>query len=210
MTPEKRAEREDQIAKAAYALLEERGYGGVSMLMIARQAHASNETLYRWYGDKAGLFRALVARNAAEVTETLTAGLAQDAPFAETMERFGTQLLTLLLGDRAVALNRAAAADATGALGAALSAAGRESVLPILAKLLERERAAGRLAFDDATDSVTDSAQLYLALLIGDRQVRRIIGRTGAPSPAEARRLSARALARYLQLSAPGRSGPRA
>lgn len=199
MTPEKRAEREDQIATAAYALLEERGYGGVSMLMIARQACASNETLYRWYGDKAGLFRALVARNAAEVTETLTAGLRQDAPFAETLERFGAQLLTLLLGDRSVALNRAAAADATGALGAALSAAGRESVLPLLAQLLERERAAGRLAFDDATDS----AELYLALLIGDRQVRRIIGRTGAPSPADARRLSARAMAHYLRLTAP-------
>ncbi len=48
-------------------MLDAKGYAGASMLAIARQAKASNETLYNWYGDKNGLFRALVVRNAGEV-----------------------------------------------------------------------------------------------------------------------------------------------
>lgn len=59
--------RKDQIERAAYEVLKEKGYAGASMLSIARKARASNETVYNWYGDKAGLFKALVQRNAAEV-----------------------------------------------------------------------------------------------------------------------------------------------
>lgn len=48
----------------------------------ARQARASNETLYSWYGDKQGLFKALVTRNAAKVKALLEAELSseRDAP----------------------------------------------------------------------------------------------------------------------------------
>ena len=71
MTDTSREARTHQIANAAYALLEERGYGGMSMLAVAKRARASNETLYRWFGDKTGLFRALIEINARSVTERL-------------------------------------------------------------------------------------------------------------------------------------------
>ena len=57
---EARQRREAAIHAAAYALLAEHGYGGTSMLRVARAARASNETLYRWYGGKDGLFTAMV------------------------------------------------------------------------------------------------------------------------------------------------------
>ena len=56
MARSKRDIREEEIEAAAYRLLEERGFAGTGMQAIAQAAHASNETLYRWYGDKTGLY----------------------------------------------------------------------------------------------------------------------------------------------------------
>ena len=60
MRSEKKQARHEAITKAAYAQLAKNGYDGTSMLSIAKAAKASNETLYRWYGDKQGLFAAMV------------------------------------------------------------------------------------------------------------------------------------------------------
>ncbi len=70
-----RAERARQIEETAYALLDQHGLEGLSIQALAKAARASNETLYRWYGDKTGLFKALVVRNAEEVRTLLEQGL---------------------------------------------------------------------------------------------------------------------------------------
>ena len=108
MRPENKAEREAQIAEAAYAVLGEKGFAGLSMLAVAKRAKASNETLYRWYGDKIGLFRALILRNAEQVTAQLET-LPERGAGREVLEALGAALLDMLLSPRAVALNRAAA-----------------------------------------------------------------------------------------------------
>ncbi len=77
MRDEKKTARQKQIAEAAYDVLAEKGYAGASMLSIAKKAKASNETLYRWYGNKQGLFRDLVAQNAELVAEQLEEELAK-------------------------------------------------------------------------------------------------------------------------------------
>ena len=71
MRDEARTKRAEEIEAAAYRLLEERGYDGLSMQAVAKAAKASNETLYRWYGDKLGLFSALIAGNTATVGAVL-------------------------------------------------------------------------------------------------------------------------------------------
>ena len=60
MRDEKRAARAEEIETAAYGVLEAKGYDGLTMLAVARAAKASNEMLYRWYGDKQGLIEALI------------------------------------------------------------------------------------------------------------------------------------------------------
>ena len=64
MREDNKAQRREQIEMAAYALLAEKGFQNMSMLAVSKAAKASNETLYRWYGDKTGLFKALIATNA--------------------------------------------------------------------------------------------------------------------------------------------------
>lgn len=197
MREENRSLRQQQIETAAYALLEEKGYAGTSMLAIARKARASNETLYNWYGDKQGLFKALVTRNAAEVKSLLEEELAAEENPMATLARFGPKLLELLLGDRAIALNRAAAADPTGELGAVISQAGRETVLPLLVQVLEAAKRKGDLSFDQPEEP----ASLYMNLLVGDLQIRRVIGRVPAPTPTfcnERARLALRRLSTLL------------
>ena len=194
MREEKRSVRQEQIEKAAYELLEAKGYDGTSMLGIAKRAHASNETLYNWYGDKQGLFQALVSRNADEVKRHLQAELQTDHGAIEILRTLGPKLLDLLTGDRAVALNRAAAADSSGELGATLSRAGREAIFPLLEQVILRARNEGQLTFDETAKAVG----LYLDLLIGDLQIRRVIGRQPRPSETFCLERSERAL-RYLR-----------
>jgi AcrR family transcriptional regulator len=173
MRDENKAARQEKIEEAAYAVLEAKGYAGTSMLAIARAARASNETLYNWYGDKTGLFKALVVRNAEEVRTLLQEGLDSDASPLEILQALGPRLLALLVSPRAIQLNRAAAADPTGELGAVISERGRETVGPLIGAVMERARKDGALRFDDTGAAVG----LYLNLLVGDLQIRRVIGR---------------------------------
>ena len=179
MRDENRSIRQDQIEQAAYAVLDAKGYGGASMLAIAKAAKASNETLYNWYGDKTGLFSALVRRNAAEVKALLQDQIAAGGDALDTLARVGPVLLQLVTSDRAVALNRAAAADPTGELGRVVAAEGRETVAPLIAQVIAQGREQGRLAFDD----LTVACETWLGLLIGDIQIRRVIGRMPQPAP---------------------------
>ncbi len=196
MREEKRSIRQQQIETAAYKVLESKGYGGTSMLGIAKQARASNETLYNWYGDKQGLFQALVTRNADEVKQHLQDELETDNDALSILGTLGPKLLDLLTGDRAVALNRAAAADSSGELGATISQSSRKAVFPLLKKVLERARDDGQLTFDQPADAVG----LYLDLLIGDQQIRRVIGRLERPSEAFRLERSDRAVRHLRQL----------
>ena len=52
MRQENQQKRREQIETAAYELLRGKSHISTLMLAIARHAGASNETLYRWYGNK--------------------------------------------------------------------------------------------------------------------------------------------------------------
>ncbi len=196
MREENRSRRQTEIEAAAYAVLEEKGYAGASMLAIAKRARASNETLYNWYGDKQGLFRALVERNAEEVKRHLEEELQTDHGALSILATLGPKLLVLLTGDRAVALNRAAAADSSGELGETLSKAGREAVFPLLEAVFLRARYEGELAFEETGETVA----LFLDLLIGDQQIRRVIGRLPAPTMGACEARALRAVERLRRL----------
>ncbi|MEM8753709.1 MAG: TetR/AcrR family transcriptional regulator [Pseudomonadota bacterium] len=198
MTAERREDRRRRIEAAAYELLLEKGYKSTTMLAVARRASASNETMYRWYGSKPALMAALVEANAAEVRERLEA--AEDPNPLETLRAAAPILLRMVTGEKAIALNRAAAADAdeTGALGEAIARHGREAVAPLIAAALLRARDGGGLVFDDPADA----AACFIDLLIGDLQMRRAIGVLPPLDDAAAEARAAQAFDRFLRLFA--------
>lgn len=201
MRSEKRDARKREIETAAYEVLMRHGYDGTSMLAVAKAAQASNETMYRWYGDKNGLFENMVQANAAEVKIALTMMTDANAPPLEVLERIAPVLLMMLLGDRAIALNRAAASDPTGTLGRAIAKGGREVILPLLQRLMM-----------DAINARTlsppvegDIAALFMHLLVGDQQIRRVIGAMAAPAARAVESQAKAAMAQFTTLCrAPG------
>jgi AcrR family transcriptional regulator len=140
------------------------------MLTIAKSANASNETLYRWYGDKAGLVKVLVERNAATVKSKLQAAIQSDADALSTLSEIAPVLLSMLLGERAVCLNRAAAADTSGELGAAIAAEGRDAVFPLINRIMQAAIDQGALN----APSAGWAGEAFINLLVGDLQVRRV------------------------------------
>ena len=196
MRQEKRDARMQEIESVAYDLLVQHGYEGTTMLAVAKAAKASNETMYRWYGDKNGLFDHMIRANAAEVQDALTELTDRKAPPLEVLRRIAPVLLGMLLGDRAIALNRAAASDPTGALGKAIAKGGRETVLPLLQKIMTDAVNAGTLV-PPADGNI---ASLFMHLLVGDQQLRRIIGTIAAPSSRAVEAQAQTAMAQFTAL----------
>ncbi len=88
------------------------------------------------------------------------------------------------------------AADPSGELGAVISQQERETVGPLIGQVLLQARDRGQLHFD----SVNDALELYLGLLVGDLQIRRVIGRVPQPTQAEMAQRSAQAVAHLTTL----------
>ncbi|WP_150526542.1 TetR/AcrR family transcriptional regulator [Roseibium sediminis] len=164
-----REARREAIEIAAIEVLEEKGYEGLSMLGVAKQAKASNETLYRWYGDKKGLFKSLVLRNADQIRVYLDDQQERHATATQTLENLGPVLLSMLFSNRAIALNRAAAADASGELGSALAMMGRNFISPRITELIHHARKETGFLAKLPPASMDE---FYFSILIGDLQVR--------------------------------------
>lgn len=199
MRDEKRAHRMREIEAEAYALFAQAGFEGTSMLAVAKRAKASNETLYRWYGDKNGMFARMVHANADHVREVLDRAAAEKSQPMETLAAVAEALLGMLLSERAIILNRAAASDPTGALGKLLTQAGRETVLPQVECVLRAAVEAGDLGLSEEGNI----GALFLSLLVGDQQIRRVIGALGEPSSADVSAQASRAIAQLQVLCPP-------
>ena len=194
--------RRTEILEAAQRELRARGYAGTSMLAIATAARTSKETLYRLFGDKQGLFAALVRHNAAAISSAVAEALADDRrPPEEVLYQFGRGLVGLLLGERSVTINRAAIAEASASseLSAILATAGRGTTGPLVLRYLEVQRELGRLDFASAEEVF----EVFLGLLLRDRQVRVLLGVVPPPPPEEIDALAGRAVRYFLRLFAP-------
>lgn len=193
-----KAEKFAEIEHAAYALLSERGYDATSMLSIAKASRTSNQTLYRWYGDKRGLFKEMVRHNAARTKEILEQALDGQSSATACLEHAAPVLLGMLTGEKAIALNRAAAADHSGQLGAVIAEAGRDTIFPLFQSLMQK-------GMDDGEFKTGDARQLatwLINLLIGDQQIRRVIGVLPPPTKAQVKKNAKAAVVAFLLLAA--------
>ncbi len=102
----------------------------------------------------------------------------------------------MLLGEKAILLNRAAASDETGELGATINLAGRSTVFPLIETLIARGMADGELN----APSAREATEWFLCLLIGDQQIRRVIRTLEQPSEAEIGARAASTIAAFRKL----------
>ncbi len=162
------ARRRKEILLSGLSVLIEKGWRGTSMIAIARRASASKETLYNWFGDKAGFFGALIRENASELDQALPGNFAEMA-LEDGLQAFGEELLRLVTGDASLALNRTAIAEAGGdaTLGQTLMAEGKEKSLPKLAHWLSLH-----MTLSDPAEA----AEKFVVLVKGETQLEHLLG----------------------------------
>ena len=197
MTQEQKARRA-QIEAAAFAVLERVGYKKASMLQIAREAKASNETLYAWYGNKQALFSSLITANAGLVETMLQEAAGREG---DVLVVLGQQLLQFMATEKAIIINRAAVADVpeTGLLAKAIEENARQVMLRFLDRVLDDLAAAGRYDFGG---DVAAARETYVSLLVGEVQMQQALGAVPALDAEEIGRRAERARALFDRLYA--------
>ncbi len=188
---EEQQQHRQRVIDAALAELVERGYDRVTMLGIATRAGASKETLYSWFGDRAGLFAALIQDLADRAAQRIQAALDGDKDPIETLTAFATGLLTLLTSEQSIALNRAAMTSPD--LARILLESGRHRAGPLVEQYLARLTDAGYLHIPDPPEAF----RLLYGLVVQDTQIRVLLGEP-PPSKAVIATQAATAVDRFL------------
>lgn len=107
----------DRLLDHTLRVLLQDGYQKFSMNAVAQSAKASKETLYRHFGDKAGLLHAALTRNAQLIGPLLNDGLEGTRSIEERLFRLGMNYLHGCYLPEALALQRIAYADGERGLG---------------------------------------------------------------------------------------------
>lgn len=186
------AARKSEILACGLAELTEKGWRGTSMIAVARRAKASKETLYNWFGDKAGFFAAMIRENAGGLDAALPENFGT-LSLEDGLRAFGTEFLTLVTGDASLAMNRAAIAQAghDPDLGRILLREGKTKSLPKLAAWLS-------LHLSEV--DTEKAAERFVVLVKGDLQLECLLGGAQMPSPAQVAEQVDRAVRDFLKL----------
>ncbi len=191
--------RQGEVLEAALSLLIAGG-DKLTMNGVARKAHCSKETLYKWFGDRDGLLVATVQWMAAKVGVPRLDRAHLDASTLRTsIESFGRALLTVLVSDDSVALNRVAVAHAGTTvpdLGAIVLSNGRLEMGRRLKPVLEAGRSVGLLRFTDSEQAF----RIFFGLVVRDVQIRRLLGENLHPSENEIVREAREAVDCFFEL----------
>lgn len=169
--------RQREVLDAALRVLVRDG-GRLTMSALAAEANCSKESLYRWYGDRAGLLNAIVRWQAAQVRIDALEGARIDrAALIARLKQFAGDWLRVVSSDRSLALNRLAighAGDDGGELGSVVLSNGRFALGERLKPVLEAARDAGLLRFDNAEEAFRTffgliARDVHFRLLLGER-----------------------------------------
>jgi TetR/AcrR family transcriptional regulator, mexJK operon transcriptional repressor len=179
-TAEERRAREAEILADVLCVFLHCGYGASTVDELAAAAQVTKRTLYAYYGDKAGLFAAMVKQLAATVSLDATSD-------DDTLEVLAARIVSRVHSDELVDLHRLVIAESARfpELALILHSSGDARHIARLAEHIRAERG-------PASEPL---AEPLFSLLLGEKHRRRLLGIDPAPSPAEATRHARAALA---------------
>jgi TetR/AcrR family transcriptional regulator, mexJK operon transcriptional repressor len=156
-----RAAKERRILDAAFQVFSQSGYAGASMDSIAEQAGVSKPTLYQYVGSKDALFATMMDSARDAMVEPF--GHAGD--MVDQLHRFAWAYADTVMRPDLLGLARLVIGEAARFphIGAAYQAAGPDRLLAAMILWLDRQRSAGRLAFEDAELAAQDLWALILS-----------------------------------------------
>ncbi|MCP4182535.1 MAG: TetR/AcrR family transcriptional regulator [Hyphomicrobiales bacterium] len=197
MVKRKSAEREQEILTATLRVLRNYGVSATSTAKIAAEANCSKETIYNWFGDREGLFAALIRAQSRTFLDVMERVVARGQTIREKLDLYSGALLDMLTGEAnslVVQLIIGQYYQHHHQIQTAMSERDQR-IIALGIDLLIEARAQGLLNFDDAEEVFST----FYGLVMGGRQIVTISGFDQArPSGEEIRNIAEIAVNRLL------------
>ena len=170
-TADERRARETDILASALGVFLRAGYGASTVDELAAAAQVTKRTLYAYYGDKAGVFAAMVRHLAAAVSLDATSD-------DDTLEVLAARIVSRVHSDELVGLHRLVIAESARfpELALILHSSGDARHIARLAEHIRAERG-------PASEPL---AEPLFSLLLGKRRRRMLLGIESPPTPTQA------------------------
>ena len=104
--------RRESLLKAAAEVFFEQGYAAASIDAIIERAGGSKRNIYSEFGNKQGLFAAIVTGNADKALSSLPIDNVEKRDLAETLTVFGRHLLRIYMSPTVIGIYRLAVTEA--------------------------------------------------------------------------------------------------
>lgn len=158
------------------------GFDRTSMDEVARQAGVSKQTVYSHFQNKDRLFVEVIRQKLDEYFHVEEFDVEKGLPIREVLERIGRQVLSLIMSQDAMAMQRLMSGGGQDAehvkMAQLFYEAGPREVQTQIARVLEKAVKRGQVQLTDSTKA----AQRLLALLRGDLYYRACMGLETDPS----------------------------
>lgn len=170
-TADERRARETEILTAALGVFLRSGYSASTVDDLAAAAQVTKRTLYAYYGDKAGVFAAMVR----DLATTVSLNAASDS---DTLETLAARIVIRVHSDELVGLHQLVIAESNRfpELARILHNSGDARHIARLGEHIRVERSPAREPL----------AEPLFSLLLGEKHRRRLLGIDPPPTPTQA------------------------
>lgn len=188
--------RREALLQAAAEVFFEQGYAATSIDAIIERAGGSKRNIYNEFGNKEGLFLAIVTENANDLLSSLVIEQSEGHDLEATLTAFGHSLIDAYMSPALVGIYRIAVAEVNRFPGLVSSfyeqGPGRATLR--LAEVLESARERGDICADDCLRA----AGHFVGMIRDNRHLQVVLGLREPPSDDEARQAVSSAVAVFL------------
>lgn len=175
--------RRARLLEAARQVFLERGFEGATLDQVIAVSGGSRATLYEQFGDKEGLFAAIVGEICDDIQLPLAGGLGSDPDPGTVLQTFALRFMKRLMDPESLALYRLVIAESRRlpGLGERVFAAGPERGARALNGYLRAQSGAGKMRVRDPDLSV----RIFLEMIKGDLHTRALFRAGPLPTAGE-------------------------
>ncbi|HEY1857295.1 TetR/AcrR family transcriptional regulator [Acidocella sp.] len=177
-------ERDARLRQRAADLFLERGYDGVSVDELIRDVGGSKASVYQFYGDKDGLFTAVMEDTLEDLIVPLMALDLEGLSLRDGLKSFATMLLSTLLQPRHLAFQRLVITEALRhpAIGLGWYRDGPAATCELLQRFLAEQQRLGHIRPDVA---LGPASVLFHDMVLSTLLNRAVMAIEGGPTPEE-------------------------
>ncbi|MBR1245603.1 TetR/AcrR family transcriptional regulator [Bradyrhizobium sp. AUGA SZCCT0169] len=196
--------RREALLRAAAEVFFEQGYAATSIDAIIERAGGSKRNIYNEFGNKQGLFSAIVKENADRVLSTLVIEQTEGHDLRATLTAFGQHLMGVYMSPTLIGIYRIAVTEANRFpdLVKSFYEQGPGRATSRLAEVLEAANKRGEIRTDDCSRM----AGHFVGMIRDNLHLQVVLGLRAAPSDREIQAAVGSAVEVFLNGVRPGRS----